>query len=131
MDFGFHVLDSGLPDLLRLTPGTNSTHILFQTNSTLILFVYFISDGTVKDACGCCDVCARGEGESCGGLFYNHGKCGNGLNCVRRRPNSVKVLGENDLVSGVCEKGTYFLSLSFITFKLGLYEIRNSWILHA
>jgi hypothetical protein len=61
----------------------------------------------VRDSCGCCDVCARSEGETCGGLFYNHGKCGNGLNCVRRRANSVKVLGENDLVSGVCERGEY------------------------
>ncbi|CAB3982045.1 cysteine-rich motor neuron 1 -like isoform X2 [Paramuricea clavata] len=61
-------------------------------------------DGIAKDTCGCCDVCARGEGESCGGLFHNHGKCGNGLKCIRRRANSVKVLGENDLVSGVCER---------------------------
>ena len=77
------------------------------------LTVEFFSDGVVRDVCGCCDVCARGEGESCGGLFHNHGKCGNNLNCVRRRPNSVKILGDNDVISGVCERGDYEFSNSF------------------
>jgi len=36
----------------------------------------------VKDACGCCDVCARTEGEECGGLWNIAGICADGLTCV-------------------------------------------------
>ena len=53
--------------------------------------------------CGCCDVCAKGEGDNCGGLYHFHGKCGDNLVCVNRRPNTVKVLGENDYIPGTCE----------------------------
>lgn len=37
--------------------------------------------GTVKDQCSCCDVCAKGLGERCGGAYYAYGKCGVGLVC--------------------------------------------------
>ena len=64
--------------------------------------------GLVKDMCGCCDVCAKAESENCGGLFHFHGQCDKGLNCVSRKSNSVKILGENDLISGTCEPSEYF-----------------------
>uniref|UniRef100_A0A3P9B2S0 HtrA serine peptidase 4 n=1 Tax=Maylandia zebra TaxID=106582 RepID=A0A3P9B2S0_9CICH len=35
----------------------------------------------VKDACGCCVVCAAGEGEACGKRSSGHLSCGNGLRC--------------------------------------------------
>ena len=35
----------------------------------------------VKDACLCCYVCAKQLNESCGGLWYAHGKCDVGLMC--------------------------------------------------
>uniref|UniRef100_A0A0C9RPB1 TSA: Tityus bahiensis Tbah01400 mRNA sequence n=1 Tax=Tityus bahiensis TaxID=50343 RepID=A0A0C9RPB1_TITBA len=41
------------------------------------------SAGITRDACGCCDVCARGEGESCGGPWFLSGRCGKGLKCDR------------------------------------------------
>eukprot|EP00111_Clytia_hemisphaerica_P000851 TCONS_00002499-protein len=40
--------------------------------------------GTHKDACGCCDVCSKEEGELCGGEEYNQGECGQQLQCMVR-----------------------------------------------
>ena len=40
--------------------------------------------GLVKGLCGCCEVCAKVENERCGGPWYIHGKCANGLKCVTR-----------------------------------------------
>lgn len=37
--------------------------------------------GVVKDICGCCDVCAQGEGEVCGGIYYDH-TCSAGTKCM-------------------------------------------------
>ncbi|XP_046844813.1 four-domain proteases inhibitor-like [Xenia sp. Carnegie-2017] len=60
-------------------------------------------DGVVKDKCKCCDVCGK-KGEACGGIFQQHGKCSEGLKCIKRRPKSVRVVGENDIFSGICER---------------------------
>ncbi|KAI7813624.1 serine protease HTRA1 [Triplophysa rosa] len=35
--------------------------------------------GVVKDSCGCCTVCAAGEGDACG--WRGHGVCGHGMTC--------------------------------------------------
>ncbi|KAI8485102.1 hypothetical protein Bbelb_372080 [Branchiostoma belcheri] len=35
-----------------------------------------------KDACDCCDVCAKIEGQSCGGPWDTSGTCSSGLTCV-------------------------------------------------
>jgi len=34
--------------------------------------------------CGCCEVCAKAEGESCGGLWGFAGSCAAGLRCFRQ-----------------------------------------------
>ncbi|XP_065644974.1 antistasin-like isoform X1 [Hydra vulgaris] len=47
--------------------------------------------GTVKDLCGCCDVCAQASGEKCGGSRLNAKKCGNQLECVKK--NSTDLMG--------------------------------------
>ncbi|NXH22273.1 IBP7 protein, partial [Bucco capensis] len=39
--------------------------------------------GRVRDACGCCWQCGRGEGEACGGAAG--GRCAPGLECVKSR----------------------------------------------
>ncbi|KAK3864295.1 hypothetical protein Pcinc_030010 [Petrolisthes cinctipes] len=43
--------------------------------------------GLVLDMCGCCYVCGKGPGESCGGQWAWHGRCGRGLDC--RRPSDI------------------------------------------
>nr|P0CJ14.1 RecName: Full=Venom protein 302; Flags: Precursor [Lychas mucronatus] len=52
--------------------------------------------GTTKDVCGCCDVCAKIEGESCGGPWNIGGSCAVGLTCV-------KVDKRNFHSKGVCK----------------------------
>lgn len=51
--------------------------------------------GTVWDPCGCCRVCARTEGEPCGGPYGFYGSCAAGLECV-----VTDLLTEN--AEGVC-----------------------------
>ncbi|XP_042908073.1 single insulin-like growth factor-binding domain protein-2 [Parasteatoda tepidariorum] len=37
--------------------------------------------GEVPDVCECCFMCAKGEGESCGGMYGLAGTCAWGLYC--------------------------------------------------
>lgn len=37
--------------------------------------------GKLRGACNCCDICAKVEGEICGGKFYRFGHCDKGLSC--------------------------------------------------
>ncbi|CAL4128345.1 unnamed protein product, partial [Meganyctiphanes norvegica] len=39
------------------------------------------SYGVTKDVCGCCDECAKGPGETCGGPWGISGSCSEGLEC--------------------------------------------------
>ncbi|CAL4160774.1 unnamed protein product, partial [Meganyctiphanes norvegica] len=40
------------------------------------------SYGTVKHPCGCCDECAKGPGEECGGPWGIGGQCSKGHYCL-------------------------------------------------
>ncbi|XP_077542389.1 crimpy [Haemaphysalis longicornis] len=42
--------------------------------------------GVTSDMCGCCNVCARGPGEECGGYWNIGGTCAEGLTC---KPNTM------------------------------------------
>nr|QNH72566.1 toxin candidate TRINITY_DN18171_c0_g1_i2 [Ceriantheomorphe brasiliensis] len=57
--------------------------------------------GFVKDACGCCSVCAKTEGQKCGGLWNYYGICGAGLRCISSSDNSHQ--SSNHFKSGYCE----------------------------
>ncbi|XP_045134639.1 single insulin-like growth factor-binding domain protein-2 isoform X1 [Portunus trituberculatus] len=39
--------------------------------------------GLVLDMCGCCFVCGKGPGETCGGQWAWHGRCGHTLDCLK------------------------------------------------
>nr|XP_012805802.1 insulin-like growth factor-binding protein 7 [Jaculus jaculus] len=63
--------------------------------------------GETRDQCGCCPLCARGEGEPCGdrgsaGMRY----CAHGMECVksrkRRMDKAGSALGSSRRMSGVC-----------------------------
>lgn len=57
-----------------------------------------------KDVCGCCDVCAKAEGEKCGGMWGMSGTCAPGLNCETAKPipNTKPYFNPNE--DGVCVK---------------------------
>lgn len=56
--------------------------------------------GLTWDPCKCCKVCARVEGEPCGGLFGFSGSCAIGLQCVIK--NLLHHAREVD--EGICTK---------------------------
>uniref|UniRef100_W5N070 Insulin-like growth factor binding protein 7 n=1 Tax=Lepisosteus oculatus TaxID=7918 RepID=W5N070_LEPOC len=39
--------------------------------------------GTVQDSCGCCAVCAAGQGDPCGGRGSSSRRCAAGMECVK------------------------------------------------
>nr|API81345.1 venom toxin [Hemiscorpius lepturus] len=57
--------------------------------------------GQTFDACGCCKVCFKTEGEDCGGPWKVYGKCGEGLTCAK--PDHPEKL-IRDQLTGVCVK---------------------------
>ncbi|XP_042883161.1 insulin-like growth factor-binding protein 7 [Penaeus japonicus] len=44
--------------------------------------------GTIKEHCGCCDVCLRKENEKCGGHEHWDGECEPPLKCVESKCSS-------------------------------------------
>ncbi|TWW76032.1 Venom protein 302 [Takifugu flavidus] len=51
--------------------------------------------GVTTGVCGCCPVCARAEGETCGGTWDYLGKCDQGLVCVSQGSDH----------EGICQTG--------------------------
>lgn len=58
--------------------------------------------GVTTGVCGCCPVCARVEGESCGGTWDYLGKCDEGLVCVYQDSAADRADAER---AGICEAG--------------------------
>lgn len=58
------------------------------------------STGVTTDPCGCCQVCARGPGEPCGGEGEDAGVCGTGLTCeIQAKTGDVM----NGRERGICK----------------------------
>ena len=49
--------------------------------------------GLVKDVCGCCVICAKLNGEKCGGPWHEYGTCDYGLTCYKS-PIVIAQVGE-------------------------------------
>lgn len=58
--------------------------------------------GVTTGVCGCCPVCAKTAGETCGGTWDYLGKCDEGLVCVYKDAASDKPDAER---KGICEAG--------------------------
>ncbi|XP_078686766.1 uncharacterized protein LOC144919290 isoform X1 [Branchiostoma floridae x Branchiostoma belcheri] len=58
--------------------------------------------GTTLGICNCCSVCAKVEGEKCGGKWDYLGKCDAGLTC-EREPDSRGMLSRPDS-KGICRR---------------------------
>ena len=61
--------------------------------------------GTTTGVCGCCPVCARVEGEKCGGYYNYLGKCDSGLYCEPLLKSKKGKKRKNKEPEGVCKKG--------------------------
>lgn len=61
--------------------------------------------GVTTGICGCCPVCAKQAGESCGGTWDYLGKCDEGLVCVYHKPAESKPEVEH---KGICKSGSKF-----------------------
>lgn len=76
--------------------------------------------GTVWDPCRCCRVCARIEGEPCGGPHGFYGTCADGLDCIVSSHASGKpVLAANS--EGICTRKLRFFFFFFILFFFSLF----------
>ncbi|KAM3866718.1 insulin-like growth factor-binding protein 7 [Diretmus argenteus] len=49
--------------------------------------------GSLLDSCGCCSVCAAGEGERCGGRGAAARRCASGLECLKNDKDRKSKLG--------------------------------------
>ncbi|XP_066276574.1 cysteine-rich motor neuron 1 protein-like [Branchiostoma lanceolatum] len=63
----------------------------------------------VKDACGCCDKCAKMVGEKCGGPWGITGTCSSALSCVKGRTKYTGIgravsMGFTRMAVGVCQR---------------------------
>ncbi|XP_077972870.1 venom protein 302-like [Styela clava] len=67
----------------------------------------------VKGVCGCCNVCSKLEGQSCGGIWHHGGKCDPEKKLECYQPKTLPLVQANGIVlhvfldrqkPGVCRK---------------------------
>lgn len=65
--------------------------------------------GITMGVCGCCPVCAKVEGETCGGTWDYLGKCDKGLVCVYQDSDTP-----DRERRGICEAGEIRITARFL-----------------
>ncbi|KAH9518539.1 Cysteine-rich motor neuron 1 protein [Bulinus truncatus] len=74
--------------------------------------------GITTGVCGCCPVCAKQEGEECGGHYAYRGKCDRNLDCVLTLSPSTVITNTHTLQTeqvGICKKTVPILELKSCT----------------
>lgn len=56
-----------------------------------------------RDICDCCEVCARGPGDLCEGLWNQYGYCATGLECVKTIEEGLPQQ-QQDQLPGTCTR---------------------------
>lgn len=74
--------------------------------------------GVTTGVCGCCPVCARTEGETCGGTWDYLGKCDKGLVCV------YQDAAEEEEHSGICKAGEIMINNQIIQQLMCCWRLR-------
>ena len=67
--------------------------------------------GATLDSCACCTICAKGPGESCGGVWGQRGTCGNTTRCMVEVEWNTSY-AEYIQTPGVCKGGKKEMCLS-------------------
>ncbi len=86
------------------------------------------------DECGCCLTCAKAELQPCGGPAGDHGKCAQGLGCLKTCSKYRKCIGE---VTWFCLHFTSFSCLLDHRIRQGtmrvsiLLQWRRVWPVHV
>lgn len=103
--------------LVQLYIGSSRAYDLCTCNQLMCDVPVNCTHGVVPDNCGCCEVCARGVHELCGGAPDGAGVCAAGLQCViHARPGDLVTGRER----GTCEGNSvnlFSFKVLFGTFK--------------
>ncbi|XP_036373325.1 insulin-like growth factor-binding protein 7 [Megalops cyprinoides] len=70
--------------------------------------------GAILDGCGCCEVCAAGLGEPCGGRGASAKRCASGMECVKNEEEKNSKLG-----ICVCKSDYEVCGTDGVTYKTG------------
>ncbi|KAJ8339838.1 hypothetical protein SKAU_G00344710 [Synaphobranchus kaupii] len=70
--------------------------------------------GTMLDPCGCCEICAAGLGESCGGRGLSARRCAPGMECVKDADEQKSKFG-----ICVCKSNYEVCGSDGVTYKTG------------
>ncbi|XP_064193822.1 insulin-like growth factor-binding protein 7 [Anguilla rostrata] len=70
--------------------------------------------GTMLDPCGCCEICAAGLGELCGGRGLSARKCASGMECVKDADDPKSKFG-----ICVCKSNYEVCGSDGVTYKTG------------
>ena len=74
--------------------------------------------GATTGVCGCCPICARVDGEKCGGYYNYLGKCDKGLYCepLVTKHKKIRDHHKSRTPDGICKRGRWYIYLTKTTY---------------